>query len=161
MSEAIAASVEHLKPWMSWASLEPLPNAERHELIERSQADWEAGGDAVFGVFLDGAVVGGGGLHRRAGAGVLDIGYWVHVDHVRTGVASELAASLTTAAFEVDGVEHVDIHHDKANVASSGVPRRLGFTLLGESADEATAPAEVGIDCHWRVSRAEWRGWHP
>jgi len=46
---------------------------------------------------------------------------------------------LTDAAFQIPGIERVEIHHDKANVASSGVPRKLGFELVEEVPDESRA----------------------
>lgn len=64
---------------------------------------------------------------------------------------------VTDAAFSVPGIAHVEIHMDKANSASSGVPRRLGFRFLGETPHEVTAPAEVGIACSWRMDRALWQ----
>ena len=57
----------------------------------------------------------------------------------------------------MSGIERVEIHHDKANTASGAVPRRLGFRFAGERPDGAQAPAELGIDCTWAVSRADWR----
>ena len=53
-------------------------------------------------------------------------------------------------------IDRVEIHHDKANVASAGVPRGLGFELLSEGPDEVSAPGEIGIDCAWVVTRDEW-----
>jgi RimJ/RimL family protein N-acetyltransferase len=67
-----------------------------------------------------------------------------------------MARALTDAAFTVADIERVEIHHDKANAASGGVPARLGYTLLGEWDDEPLAPADVGIECRWAVSRDEW-----
>jgi ribosomal-protein-serine acetyltransferase len=87
---------------------------------------------------------------------VLEIGYWVHVDHVGRGLATELSAALTDTAFTVDGIERVEIHHDRANVRSGAVPARLGFTLMGEHPAVRRAPAEEGVDCAWSVTRAEW-----
>jgi RimJ/RimL family protein N-acetyltransferase len=49
-----------------------------------------------------------------------------------------------------------EIHHDKANVASAGVPRKLGFALLAEVPDEIRAPGEIGIECRWRMERDQW-----
>ncbi len=156
LREAIAASIDHLRPWMAWVPFEPLSDEDRTELIESWDRDHRNGGDAVFGVFHDGIVVGGSGLHRRRGPDALEIGYWIHVDHVRRGYATELVTGLTTAAFEIDGIERVEIHHDKANVASAGVPRALGFEPGEERPDERQAPAEIGIDCAWSVSRGQW-----
>jgi ribosomal-protein-serine acetyltransferase len=156
MSAAILASIDHLRPWMPWIAREPVSPIDRVALIELWRDEWEQGGDLVVGVFMDGAVVGGSGLHRRRGPGVLEIGYWVHVDHVRQGIASEISVTLTDAAFTVAGIERVEIHHDKANVASAGVPHKLGFTLADETAEVALAPSEAGIDCRWVVNRDEW-----
>lgn len=156
MSAAIAENLDHLRPWMPWIAAEPIGTTDRLALLSQWQNEWERGGDVGIGVFLDGLVVGSAGLHRRRGPGVLEIGYWVHVDHIRKGFASEVAAALTTAAFTVADIERVEIHHDKANVASAGVPRTLGYTFAGETPDSITSPGEVGIDCRWTIDRHEW-----
>jgi ribosomal-protein-serine acetyltransferase len=156
LSAAILASVEHLRPWMPWVAHEPIGVEARRALIEHWNDEWESGGDLVVGIFLADAVVGGSGLHRRRGPHSLEIGYWVHIDHTRSGYASEVATALTTAAFEIDAIDRVEIHHDKANVASAGVPRRLGFSPLPETLKDIMAPAEIGIDCGWVMRRATW-----
>ena len=141
---------------MPWITVEPQTPENRLALINRWQADWEGGGDSMIGALLDGVVIGSTGLHRRRGPGVLEIGYWVHVDHTGKGYATEMAEALTTAAFSVDDIERVEIHHDKANVASAGVPRRLGYTFADEALDPITSPGEIGIDCRWLVTRQQW-----
>ena len=161
LSAAILASVEHLRPWMPWAAREPVLLADRIWLIDQWQTDWRQGGDLVVGIWMDGAVVGGSGLHRRRGPGVLEVGYWVHVDHVRKGIATEVTSMLTTAAFTVADIERVEVHHDKANVASAGPPSRLGFTYAGEAEAVITSPGEAGIDCRWVVTKKEWLAKHP
>jgi ribosomal-protein-serine acetyltransferase len=53
----------------------------------------------------------------------------------------------------------VEIHHDKANTRSGGIPRRLGYVFAGEAPDAPATPAapgEVGIDCTWRMTRDAW-----
>jgi ribosomal-protein-serine acetyltransferase len=152
---AVEESAEHLRPWMPWAAAEPLPLIARRGLLARWQREWEAGGDSVLGAFVDGEVVGSFGLHRRRGPETLEIGYWVHVAHLRRGLAARAAGLLTEAAFSVPGITRVEIHHDKANLASAGVPRGLGYRFVGERADMPEAPAEVGIDCAWRIERGE------
>jgi RimJ/RimL family protein N-acetyltransferase len=64
---------------------------------------------------------------------------------------------LTDAAFSVPDVNHTEIHHDKANAASAAIPRRLGYEFVAEQPAERTAPAELGIDCAWRMKRDQWR----
>lgn len=156
LSAAVEANLDHLRPWMPWISSEPLSTSDRVALISQWEEEWERGGDVVIGAFLDGVVVGSSGLHRRRGSGILEIGYWVHADHTRRGIATEIASALTTAAFTVADIDRVEIHNDKANVASAGVPRRLGFTFVDETQDSVTSPGEVGIDCRWMITKQEW-----
>ena len=162
LGAAIAQSVEHLRPWMPWAAGEPVPLDDRVRWIQQCNREWEAGGDVVLGILLaDGTVIGGTGLHRRGGPGTLEIGYWVHVDHTGRGHVTEAAAALTDAAFGLPEIDHVEIHHDRANVASRGVPERLGYTRIGEiEPTTAAAPGEERVHVCWRVDRAGWRGRH-
>lgn len=137
----------------------PLSPATREEILEQFSRDWDAGGDGVYGVLVGDTVAGGCGLHRRRGPTVLEIGYWLHVDHTGRGYATELAAALTDIGLAQPGIERVEIHHDQANVASRRVPERLGFQLVDEQPDGVRAPAEVGIDCTWSTSTR--RTWAP
>ena len=156
LSAAVQASIEHLRPWMAWIAFEPLTTAERVELIEGWTRTWEDGGDVVYGVFLDGEMVGVAGLHHRSGPGTLDIGYWIHVDHLRHGYATELTAALTTAAFEIDGIEVVHVQTDEANEASSGVPAKLGFRRSRIIERSPEAPAESGRLVDWTMTPDVW-----
>lgn len=154
---AIVASVEHLRPWMEWAEDEPRTVEEHLELLGRWEDDWDRAADAHFAVCDEqGGVVGVTGLHHRQGPGVLEIGYWTHAAHLRRGFASRGARLVTDLAFTLPTTDYVEIHHDQANNASRGVPLRLGYEFFGERPDDRAAPAEVGIDCTWRVSREVW-----
>lgn len=155
LSEAIESSLDHLRPWMPWAEYEPATLDERVALIRSWRTGWEQGGDSVVGVFKDGDVVGGSGLHRRVGEGGVEIGYWIHVDHLRRGYATETVRGLTEAAFDTPGIQRVEIRHDLANSASARVPERLGFTRVGEFTDEVEAPAEVGVEVRWVKERPQ------
>jgi ribosomal-protein-serine acetyltransferase len=156
LDRAIVASLDHLRPWMPWIANEPLSLNDRRQLIDGWTRQWEDGGDVVLGIFEEDVAVGSCGLHHRGDPDTLHIGYWVHFDHVRRGIATRAARALTEMAFTVPGIEWVEIHHDQANVASAGVPRRLGFALVAETPDEIDAPGEIGTDCSWRTDRWSW-----
>ena len=157
LAEAIGASIEHLRPWMPWIAAEPLTVSAREAWIEQVNADWAAGGSVILGIFLGDLIVGGTGLHRRGEPDTLDIGYWIHVDHLRQGIAREASAMLTDAAVEMNDINAVIIHHDRANAASGAVPQSLGYVLVRETARPVTSPGEIGINCEWRVERAAWK----
>jgi RimJ/RimL family protein N-acetyltransferase len=122
LGEAVAESAEHLRPWMAWMADEPQTRKQRRALLARWEADWSDGGDAYYGIFLDADVVGSCGLHRRLGPDTLEIGYWICAAFARRGLATEAARLLTDGAFSMPEIGSVEIHHDRANLASSGVP---------------------------------------
>jgi RimJ/RimL family protein N-acetyltransferase len=126
---AIDASLEHLRPWMPWAHDDPVPLPEMVERLKGFRARFDRGEDFIYGI-LDQAettALGSSGLHRRAGEGALEIGYWIRAGRLREGLAGEAAAALTRAAFDLHGVDRVDVLVDPDNAPSLAVPRRLGF----------------------------------
>ena len=151
LAAAIAASLEHLRPWMAWADDEATSPQRRATYLEQVDKGWEGGSDFAFLVMdpAERAVLGGCGLHRRIGPRAIEIGYWVHVDHGGRGVATALARALTEAALALPDVDRVEIHCDEANVRSAAVPRRLGYRLDRIEDDAVTAPAETGRSMIW------------
>lgn len=133
LKDAIDSSLENLGRWMPWAREEPTSVEEKAELLRGFRGRFDLGQDFVYGIFdLDDAeVVGGTGLHTRAGDDALEIGYWIRDSRVGHGFASEAAAALTRVAFEVCGVDRVEIRVDPANTTSLAIPRRLGFDEEG------------------------------
>ncbi len=126
---AIEASLEHLRAWMPWARDEPESVEAKANRLADFQLRFARGHDCIYGIFEPdrGDVLGGIGLHRRVGAGAGEIGYWVHVDHTRRGLASEAAAAVTRVGFQVAGLGRLEIHCDPANVASAAIPAKLGY----------------------------------
>jgi RimJ/RimL family protein N-acetyltransferase len=129
VSAAIDASLDHLRPWLPWAYDEPLSLDERVGLLRRFRGEFDLGRDQTFGVFDrdERELLGGSGLHPRVGPAAVEIGYWVRVDRVRQGLATEITAALTQVAFLAQGVRRVEIHCDPKNVASAAIPARLGY----------------------------------
>jgi RimJ/RimL family protein N-acetyltransferase len=141
---------------MPWLKQEPMTIADRRGMLDEWEREWQAGGDVALGVFLAGRAIGSCGLHRRIGPDGLEVGYWIHPEFTRRGLATSVARLLTDAAFSSPGIKVVEIHHDKANVASAGVPRNLGFELVEERGDRREAPAEEGVEWIWRMRRDRW-----
>ncbi len=157
LAQATTDSLEHLRPFMPWVANEPMSIEARRALITEWNHDDAAGAsDLICGLFANGRVVGGAGLHHRVSPSGLEIGYWVRVDEVRKGYASTASAALTDIAFTEPAIDFVIIKHDAANTASSGIPRKLGFTRIDDEQVEKTAPATTGVHWVWRVTRDEW-----
>jgi RimJ/RimL family protein N-acetyltransferase len=140
LQTAIETSLEHLRPWMPWATEEPETMRRRTKArLRRFRAWFDRGRDLVYGIFDrdERRVLGGTGLHRRIGAGAGEIGYWVHVDHTGKGLATEAAAALTRVGFQAEQLARLEIHCDPANAPSAAIPRKLGF------AHQVTVPGWV------------------
>ena len=126
---AIDASREHLRVWMPWADTEPEQLSVMIKRVRHFRAIFDLDKDYIYAIFNkdETQVLGGSGLHTRLGENAREIGYWIHVDHINQGYATEVSAALTKVAFEVDNMDRVEIHCSPLNPASSSVPRKVGF----------------------------------
>jgi RimJ/RimL family protein N-acetyltransferase len=128
---AIDANLEHLRPWMPWAMDEPTSLEEKVNLLRRFRGRFDLDQDYTYGIFTvdESRVLGGCGLHTRLGPNAYEIGYWIHKDHIKRGLATEAAAALTRVAFEIGSVNRVEIHVSTGNQASAAVPPKMGYKL--------------------------------
>ena len=151
MACAVAESLDHLRPWMPWATNEAATvDAQRDRLIDAA-AHWEDGTshDYLMVTRPESRVVGACGLHHRVGEGGIELGYWVHVEHTGRGYARAAARALTEAASFLVGIERVEIHCDEANLASQAIPRGLGYRLDRTERHVIEAPGEIGQTMIW------------
>ena len=127
-----------------WANDELAAQA---SFLEATAAGWEQGERFEYAIEdRERNLLGSVGLMRRVGPGGLEIGYWVHSGHTRRGIAKLAAAALTDAAFGLPWVDHVEIHHDKENLASGAVPAGLGFQMVRRSTSRLwRMPTRAGI----------------
>src|SRR4051812_43372212 len=71
LARAVTASLDHLRPWMPWVGEEPVALRARVDRLRQFRSKFDADQDYFYGVFDrdDATVLGGAGLHTRAGAG--------------------------------------------------------------------------------------------
>ena len=136
-ARAIEESLEHLRPWMAWAVEWPKPREDQLAMMREWEERRLAGTDEFLGVWQDGELVGSCGLHFRIGPGGVEIGYWIHPDHTRRGLATEVARLLCERAFSDPAIDRVEIHHDRANV---GQRRRAAQARLRARRRHAARP---------------------
>jgi len=163
---AVGASLEHLRPWMPWAT----PDAAdlRCQLVRVAEADelWESGTGFIYVMIArdtgppgpdavsmvsdpEGEFVGTIGLHRRLADDAVEIGYWTVAAKTRRGYATAAARAMTQVALALPGARRVEIHCDEANTASAGVPRKLGYRLDRLEKHDKEAPGERGRRMIW------------
>jgi RimJ/RimL family protein N-acetyltransferase len=158
VSVAAHESLEHLRPWMPWATPEGVSLEAQRLRMSGPAWSWSPDGDYGYGIFVSsGRLVGALGLHRRIGPGALEIGYWVHADYTRRGIATAAARALTDAGLAMPGIRRMEIHCDAANLASAAVPARLGYRMVGSEDHEPEAPGEEGRRLIWVMYEREWK----
>ena len=149
--EAVTESLDHLRPWMPWAANYSRESAQ--EYLAGSIKGWDDGTEYNYALMTAGALAGSIGLMRRIGPGGLEIGYWVHRGYTRRGLATAASAALVEQAFRLPGVDRVEIVHDELNVASGGIPRKLGFTEVERRPMELPEPQGSGVGVVWCLTR--------
>jgi ribosomal-protein-serine acetyltransferase len=153
--QAVTDSAAHLRPWAPWAVNYSRESAE--EFLAGSIQGWDEGTVFNYAITIRttgaGVLTGGIGLMPRIGPGGLEIGYWVHRAYTRRGLATAASAALVEQAFRLPGVDRVEIVHDELNVASGGIPRKLGFTEVERRPMELPAPDGSGVGVVWRLTR--------
>jgi len=161
LKAAIDANLEHLYPWMPWVNHEPTDLQVKIETTRRFRSEFDAGRQFVYGIFNpeETEVWGGTGLHPRVGDDGLEIGYWMHKDQARKGLATETAAALTRVALEVNGMRRIEIHCALENEPSAGVARKLGYHLDGALRKRLkTADDLVRDEMVWTMLADEYPG---
>lgn len=149
LDRAIVESLTELNPLMPWATLDHDPEATTGFIV-RSHDEWDAGENFNYAMLTpEREVVGSCGLMSRRGAGVLEIGYWVHSAHAGNGFATAAALALAEAGLARPGIDRVEIHHDVDNPASGRVAAKAGFHELGPVAEKKKAPADSGTHLVW------------
>jgi RimJ/RimL family protein N-acetyltransferase len=137
LNDAMAESLESLKPWMPWA--QTLPSLEESELTCRQLAlRFAQRTDLTLFMFervADGAcgrLVGGTGLHRMDwNVPRFEIGYWCRPSLQGRGLVTEAVQTLTRFAFDTLRARRVEVRMSRANTKSRAVTERCGFTLEG------------------------------
>lgn len=130
---AIAASREHIRPWLPWADFHT-SESDTLEFIRRTQSEWAVRQSFGMGIFsaADGSFLGGIGLHpRNWQVPSFEIGYWIAKQAEGRGYVTDAVKLLTRFAFERVRAQRVMIRCDTRNVRSKAVPERLGYTLEG------------------------------
>ena len=149
----VSESLEHLRPWMPWATAS-YGLADAREYLSQCEADWAAGTAFQYLIEVGGTPAGSAGLMARIGPGGLEIGYWVHPSFTGRGVATSASAALTEAAFGLPRIDRVEIQHDKLNLASGRVPAKLGYQHVDTRASRfELAPGDSGMSKVWRITR--------
>lgn len=148
LAEAVTESLDHLRPWMPWVESEPEELQTKIDRLRSFRGEFDLEKNFIYGAFdPEGErVVGGTGLHPRIGQGGREIGYWVHVDYINKGYATEMAAAMTRVGFELLDLHRIEIRCVTANHRSATVPKKLGYQHEGTLRRAILHPPEEYCD---------------
>lgn len=156
LSAAVAESLEHLRPWMTWTAHEPLSLGERLEKLRTRRGHFDLGADYHYGIFdkQESRILGVCGLSLHGDVDEREIGYWVHAHETGQGFATEAACALVRVGFDVEDLSALDIRMEPHNVRSARVAQKLGFSgPVLEPLSHAT-PEGDKRDAHlWTLTR--------
>lgn len=129
LKASIDESIEHLRPWMPWASHEPEPLEKKIARLRKYRGQFDLGTDYVYGIFdpTETMLIGSTGLHPRLEGNAREIGYWINAQQLNQGYATEAVTALTKVGFEIEGLDRIEIHCLVANERSRQIPQRLGY----------------------------------
>ena len=152
LAALVVSAHAFLRPWMPWATAEYTVDS-AVEFLAMAATSWANGTAFHYAIAPDGDPIGVCGLDTTIGPRGLEIGYWLHPDHTGRGHATRATRTLIALAATLDDIDHVEIHHDRANHPSRAIPRRLGFTLADpEETRTIVAPGETGVGMVWRLA---------
>lgn len=171
--EAINETRDRLRPWMPWAQHEHRTIEQTTYMIERfirsaanPLAPEHIQMNYVLGVFDDhGEVIGGTGFNRMdIAAHNAETGYWVRASRHRQGWCTRMLRGMLTWGFTPQseggfGFRRIHIFAAAANVASCGVPTKLGLNRHSHArADRWVDGIGWADTVGWDVLAEEWDG---
>ncbi|MEU5159809.1 GNAT family protein [Streptomyces sp. NPDC020875] len=127
-------------------------------LLQRYADRQAAGGGRIYGIWLDGTLVGGVlfvSLDDKAGT--CEVGCWLEPAAVGRGLVTQSVRILIDWAVDARGVHRVEWVAASANTASVNVARRLGLRrdgVLRESFPHRGERYDMEV---WSVLAPEWR----
>jgi RimJ/RimL family protein N-acetyltransferase len=161
---AVDTSLVHLQSSVAWAQAAPTPLPALAAHLAAAAAAFDAGEAWAFTILdpTKSRVLGGAALERAedaltalVGPDAVETGYWLRTDATGCGYATEATSCLVTLAFTRLGAQRIVVCHDPANIASEGVPRRLGFRCFGTVTD-AVLPGRQAADGSVRSTTKVW-----
>jgi ribosomal-protein-serine acetyltransferase len=145
----------HLTPWMPWVPTTTTV-ADTVGFLKFIRAEYAAGRAFHCNLVHGGTIVGGIGLRMDRNHLTSELGYWVDEGHTGRGIVTRATRGLTTAAFELLGMNRVSIHAGVENARSRAVPERLGYVFEGVlRAHEKVGDRYVDHACYSMLA-AEW-----
>lgn len=153
LARSVAASHDHLAPWMPWAWVHK-PEREAELLVREFVGKWLLLQDFILCIRTpdDREQIGSSGFHLRHGPaedGVAEIGMWIAGDRAGQGLGTHALETLTAWGFSEWPWLRLVWKCDSRNAASRRVAEKAGYTLEGLTRSDAVAVDGSRRDTSW------------
>jgi RimJ/RimL family protein N-acetyltransferase len=149
--EILATSRAHIAAWMPNAAADL---ADPGAFIAAVGQLWDRGTVYCYAILdADGEVAGHITLTPREGGA--DAAYWIRVEKVGRGLASDALRALIKAALaQHEELSHIELTCDAANAASRRVAQKAGFQQIAVRHREPQTPSQSAVELVWRRERS-------
>jgi ribosomal-protein-serine acetyltransferase len=155
--EAVNASRAHLHNWLEWVDKTTKPEHSA-QLIQLSLHQLQTQESLALGIFYDGRLIGGIGMHDwHLATKKAQAGYWISKDYEGQGIINKCMQHFITFLFEKIGLNKIELHFIPTNKRSAKVAERLGFKIEGiirQSVIRNGVPADYVIA---GLLKSEWK----
>jgi ribosomal-protein-serine acetyltransferase len=153
--ETVFSDILHLGKWLDW--VQGLTKNDLNEWYEKSCLLSPNIHSVKLQMFFDNKLVGVVNTRQRYPEDKhIEIGYWLASFANGKGVVTRCAKTLIDLCFELSDTPYIEIACDEANLLSSAVANRLGFSLNREVIRTPHLLAETGVGQFYRLTREEW-----
>jgi RimJ/RimL family protein N-acetyltransferase len=144
LNRATQSSLEHLRPWMPWAS--PDTTVEDSEaFVRRSRAGWLLAEEWGVSVWRGDRLVASSGFMLRGRPledGTGEIGMWVRADEAGRGLGTRVLQAMVDWADAAWPFRKLTWLCERRNRASARVAEKCGFRLEGRLREHGPAVAD-------------------
>ena len=128
---AVNNSRQHLGPWLNWVQ-HTTKMEHSLQFIKYSQQALDNQESLALGIFFDGKVIGGIGMHQwNHSVKKAQIGYWISKEFEGKGIITNTLKVFIRFLFEKTGLNKIEIHFSPANKRSAKVAEKLGAKVEG------------------------------
>lgn len=148
---------EWLSQWFAWPEDVRSP-MDSLTFIRRLNAQWKDDQAALFGLFIDGHLMGVvelSGLDSKDRCGRL--GFWLAPAAGGRGRMTRACELLTAWAFEQAGLNRLEIRTTVDNARGKAVPERLGFRLEGVARQAKRLADRYADVALYAMLASQWR----
>ena len=158
--DAVNESIDDLRPWLAWASLDYSKAVTQHFIRDSSSA-WDDGRAFDFAIRRPedpDRHVGNVSVWFTSRANhVGEVGYWVRSSETRKGICTEATARVLQIAFEELHMHRVTLRVAVGNRGSERVAEKLGFIQEGTLREDVKVGARWLDHTIWGLLDSEWR----